>query len=165
MNLHPVWIGLGLVTCAPLVQASPPEEACRLLRTPAIHEAFPGARGALCEQKPANCRSLHSEDECAGNSACQAHRGSGSGPGCVRCTPDWVFQYCEDLPKERLASVIAEYAACLKKKGHRWEQRNSIVEGYCAALPAPSDDSEPPPRRPLQRGIKKSATVAPSKVQ
>lgn len=118
---------LGLLSGASL--ATPIDDACKALEKKAVADAFPGAREVLCKGVPVDCKALD-EKKCDANIACIARRGSGSGPGCTKCTPDIVYWDCQRAPKENVAAQVLRFDGCAAKGGE-WRTRTSVAFGEC----------------------------------
>lgn len=90
--------------------------ACELLAKNPAAEPIPGTRKYLCQGRGPDCRRLD-ERGCRKQPLCSARRGSGSGPNCSPCTPDFVFWGCEPYPAGALAKQVLLKPQCLAAKG------------------------------------------------
>lgn len=91
-------------------------EACALLAKDPSAAPIPGTKAALCQGKVPRCHDLD-EQRCPQQPLCFARRGSGSGEGCVRCTPDITFWRCEPIPGRDLAKRVLQRSWCAATSG------------------------------------------------
>lgn len=118
---------------APATSQDEVARACRLLGTASFQNRFPGLSDSLCARIDPRCAEKV-EKACDASITCRAIRGSGSGPGCAPCTPDWVFWRCESHEKSYLAQAVLASDLCLKSNG-QWETGPKSLLGYCRCDP------------------------------
>ncbi len=91
-------------------------KACNYLETHSL-DLFNETKNILCKNGASSCESLRSQEECEKNMNCIARFGSGSGPNCNPCTPDYVFWGCQVKPNDQLESMIEMHSECVRTGG------------------------------------------------